>query len=193
MSKRGLGIAVAGGTAVLVLASGGIAMASPLPGHGASGGTFARPSWTRVVNTAGMPGAGNAKSGRPPVPVPVPVQGQPGWNRVSNTPGTTGAGNGKGGQGLPGSTPAPAPVTTGGQGGQGGLGGDLGGQGGQGGLGGDLGGQGGPGDLGGGLGGQGGPGDLGGGLGGQGGPGLPGSTPAAPVTTGGQGGEAPTG
>ena len=35
-SRRGLGLAVAGGAAVLVLASGGIAMASPLPGHGAS-------------------------------------------------------------------------------------------------------------------------------------------------------------
>ena len=65
MSKRGLGIAVAGGAAVLVLASGGIAMASPLPGHGASGNTFARPSWAHVVTTAGRPGAGNRKSGAP--------------------------------------------------------------------------------------------------------------------------------
>src|ERR1700729_944064 len=113
-SRRGLGIAVAGGAAVLVLASGGIAMASPLPGHGASGSTFARPSWAHVVTTAGRPGTGNRKSG---APTPAPVQGQPGWNRVSNNPGTTGTGNGKGGQGLPGSTPTPAPVTTGGQGG----------------------------------------------------------------------------
>src|SRR3984957_3055502 len=151
-SRRGLGIAVAGGAAALVLASGGIAMASPLPGHGASGGTGARPSWARVVNTAGMPGAGNGKSGRSPAPTTAPVQGQPGWNRVSNNPGTTGVGNGKGGQGLPGSSPTPAPVKTGGQGGAlGGIGGDLGGQGGQGGqggIGGDLGGQGGQGGQG---------------------------------------------
>src|ERR1700729_3389592 len=209
-SRRGLGIAVAGGAAVLVLASGGIAMASPLPGHGASGSTFARPSWAHVVTTAGRPGTGNKKSGVPtpapvqgqpgwnrvsnnpgttgagsgkrspsPAPTPAPVQGQPGWNRVSNNPGTTGVGNGKGGQGLPGSSPTPAPVTTGGQGGAlGGIGGDLGGQGGQGG-------QGGPGGALGGVGGQ-------AGLGGQGGLGLPGSAPA-PVTTGGQGGQAATG
>ena len=64
MSRRWLGIAVAGGAAALVLASGGIAMASPLSGHGASGGTGPRPSWARVVNTGGMPGAGNGKGGQ---------------------------------------------------------------------------------------------------------------------------------
>jgi hypothetical protein len=168
MSRRGLGIAVTGGAAVLVLASGGIAMASPLPGHGASGSTFARPSRAHVVTTVGTAGAGNGKVG----PSPAPVQGQPGWNRISNIPGKAGAGNRKGGQGLPGSTSTPAPVTTGGQGGPGGalggLGGGLGSQGGQGGPGGTLGGVGGEGGL--------------GGL-------APGSTPA-PLPTGGLGGEA---
>jgi hypothetical protein len=120
MSRRGLGIAVAG-AAALVVASSGIAMASPLPGHGAPGGTSTRPSWNRISNNPGTSGAGNGKSGRPAAPTSAPVQGQPGWNRISNLPATSGAGNGKGGLGLPGSTQVPAPVTTSGQGGLGGL------------------------------------------------------------------------
>jgi hypothetical protein len=76
MSRRGLGIAVAGGAAVLVLASGGIAMASPLPGHGAPGGTSTRPSWNRISNNPGTSGAGNGKGslglpGSTPAPLPT--------------------------------------------------------------------------------------------------------------------------
>jgi hypothetical protein len=106
MSRRGLGIAVAG-AAAMVLASGGIAMASPLPRHGAPGATSTRPSWNRISNNPGTSGAGNGKSGRPAAPTSAPVQGQPGWNRISNNPGTSGAGNGKSGRAA---APTSAPV-----------------------------------------------------------------------------------
>jgi hypothetical protein len=138
-SRRALGIALAGGAAVFVLAGGGIAIASTMPGYGVPDRIGIRANWNRVSNA---PGAGIGKSGRPSAPTSAPAQGQPGWNRVSNTPGTTPAPGtsapgsvttgGRGGRGLPGSTPTPGPVTTGGQGGQA----DLGGQGGQGGQGG---------------------------------------------------------
>jgi hypothetical protein len=118
-TKGALGIALAGGTAFLVLTAGGIAMASPLPGPAAAHTTSARPGWNRVSNAPGATSTGNGKSGRPPAPTPAPIQGQPGWNRVSNTPGATGAVNGKGGR-LPGSTPAPG-QDAGGAGGNGGL------------------------------------------------------------------------
>jgi hypothetical protein len=134
--RSALGIALAGGTAFFVLAGGGIAMASPLPGHTAAHAIGAQPGWNRVSNTPGTTGAGVGRGGRPPVSALAPVQGQPGWNRVSNIPGATGAG-GKGGL-FPGAAPAPGQ----GAGGQGGLfpgstsapGTGAGGQGGQGGL-----------------------------------------------------------
>lgn len=171
--KRFRGIAIVGGAAALVLASGGIATASTFPGHHGAGFSnqhhHARSvsSWNRVHNT---------QPGNTPTQTPAPVQGQPGWNRVSNTTGTAG---GQGGQ-APGA--APTPATTPGLGGQGGPGGPGTGTASTPGLGGQ-GGQGGPGLTSTstpGLGGQGGP----------GGPGL-GLTSTSTPGLGGQGGLAP--
>ena len=140
--KRVLGIAAASGAAVFVLASGGMASASPLPAHhsaslpsqhhagmassrnhvndshpgkGSTQTSTPAPggTWNRVNN---QPGNGSTQTS-------APIQGQPGWNRVSNTPGTTGGQGGQGGQGglAPGSTPTPSPTLPGGAGGRGGL------------------------------------------------------------------------
>ena len=154
--KRFRGIAIVGGAAVFVLASGGIATASTFPAHHAAGFSnqhhHARSAspWDRVHNV--QPGKGstqtstpapggtwnrvrNTQPGNTPTQPSAPVQGQPGWNWVSNTTGTAGGQGGQGGQ-APGTTPTPTTPGLGGQGGPAGPGTGpylTGGQGGQGG------------------------------------------------------------
>jgi hypothetical protein len=96
--RRMLSVAVAGGAAAFVLAGGGIAMASPLPGHGAAHSMVALLSWNHVSNLPGTPDAGRARGGQSHKP----------------TPGAGGQGSAGGQGGI------------GGQGGQGGQGGDAG-------------------------------------------------------------------
>ena len=81
--KAALGIAVAGGAAVFVLAGGGIAMASTLPAQATITTT-----WNHLYN---VPGGGSTSTS------------PTGWSRVNNVPGnrssTTGGGKGKGSAG----------------------------------------------------------------------------------------------
>src|SRR5262249_25154707 len=77
--KGRAGVVVAGGTGAFVLASGGIATASPLPAHVTVHGAASGHSAGHLNQHGRTPSAGN---GKPHAPAP----GQGGWNRVATSP-----------------------------------------------------------------------------------------------------------